>query len=302
MTGSILGLASILAFAIAAAGFQNDTTAVFSPIFGSEPEPVAKASDNREVADIAGPLEYMAREFPEHKVTFFIVHEPGTTGQHSDVIAAHSDRLIFGEYYGFTAAGEYEGNGGISDGTTGQQITGAIYNVHFGNWGGLPVKFAYLTFGLGLCVIIASGLSIYFVKREAAGRAAPRLAGAWQGIIWGTPALLAVTLTLSLVGLDGAALVAAFWTGLLICLIASGYSGADRSRRVCQASTAIALAITASFYVARYGAQVLSDAGLPMTIIVTLAAVIFGLMALRFEKESQRSEDDIDGIGFQPAE
>ena len=32
----------------------------------------------------------------------------------------------------------------------GQQIAASIYNLHFGNFGGLPVKLAYIVFGIAL--------------------------------------------------------------------------------------------------------------------------------------------------------
>ncbi|NQZ47333.1 MAG: PepSY domain-containing protein [Erythrobacter sp.] len=286
LTGSILGLASILAFAIAAAGFSNDVEAVFEPVFGTEPAPVeGKAA----VADIAGPLSYMEQNFPDHRPSYFILHDPGTAGQHSTIIAEHSDRLIFGEYYNFTASGEYEGNVGISDGTIGQQVTGAVYNIHFGHWGGLPVKLAYLLFGLGLCVIVASGLSIYFAKREANGRPAPKLAAVWSGVIWGTPAMLAITLLAAFLGGEGGVLVAIFWLGLGAGLIASSFSNARDVKLTGQFGTAGALAAVLVIYFARYGSDALSQAGLAVTL--TGIALLVGCIAWATWSARQGSDD-----------
>lgn len=284
LTGSILGLASILAFAIAAAGFNNDTGAVFDPVFGGEPAPI---EGEAEVADIAGPLAYMAREYPELAPTYLILHDPGTAGQHSTVIAKHSDRLIFGEYYNFTAAGEYEGNVGISDGTVGQQVTGAVYNVHFGNWGGLPVKLAYLVFGLGLCIIIASGLSIYFSKREANGRPAPKLAAVWQSVVWGTPAMLALTLVAALVGLEGGALVAVFWIGLGIGLLACSFQLAEQVFRIGRFATAALLFAAIGIHLVRYGMDALSNAGVGVTAVGVLIGVL--LLAWSFRRKTKNA-------------
>lgn len=299
LTGSILGLASILAFAIAAAGFNNDIGAVFDPVFGGEPAPV---EGEAEVANIAGPLTYMAREFPDLSPTYFILHDPGTAGQHSTIIAEHSDRLIFGEYYNFTAAGVYEGNVGISDGTVGQQITGAVYNVHFGNWGGLPVKLAYLLFGLGLCVIIASGLSIYFAKREANGRAAPRLAATWSGVVWGTPAMLALTLAAALLGLEGGALVAVFWTGLGLGLFACAFQRAEQVSRIGKLATAALLFAVIGIHSIRYGMDALSNAGVSVTVIGAVMAAIFAIWSQRERSKSAYLEgSDLPSVP-EPAE
>ncbi|MBO6769093.1 MAG: PepSY domain-containing protein [Erythrobacter sp.] len=299
LTGSILGLASVLALAIAAVGFDGDTGAVFDPVFGAEPEPI---EGQAAMASIAEPLAFMAREFPELDVTYFILHDPGTAGQHSSVIAEHSDRLIFGDYYNFTSEGEYQGNVGISDGTIGQQVTGAVYNVHFGNWGGLPVKLAYLGFGLGLCVIIASGLSIYFSKRVANGRPAPRLAGAWQGVVWGTPAMLAVTLGSSFLGLEGAGLVTAFWLGLAMLIFLSGLAGSSRAKKAVQALTALALLLALFAYSLRYGSAVLSDAGLGVSTVAMLLVVALATAVIRSSgKVGHRKSGQAEWVG-QPAE
>ena len=223
ITGAILGLASVLAFTIAAVIYDGDTGEVFDPVFGSEPPPVEGSAD---LANIAGPLAYMAKNHADTPPTYFILHDPGTAGQHSTVIGKHGDRLIFGEYYNFDAAGKFEGTVGMADGTIGQQIIGSVYNVHFGNWGGAPVKLAYLLFGLVLCTIIASGLRIYFVRRRDKGRAAPRLEAGWEGIVWGTPVLLAATLFCAVAGfLEGAALVALFWIGLGAAIAFAVWSG-----------------------------------------------------------------------------
>ncbi|MEM1195000.1 MAG: PepSY-associated TM helix domain-containing protein [Pseudomonadota bacterium] len=299
LTGSILGLASILAFAIAAIGYESDVAAVFEPIFGGEPDPV---SGRAQVADIAGPLNFMAKEFPDLGVTYFIVHEPGTAGQHSSIIAEHRDRLIFGEYYNFTATGEYEGHVGISDGTVGQQVTGAVYNVHFGNWGGIPIKLAYLVFGLVLCVIIASGLSIYFAKREVNGRPARRLAGAWQGVVWGTPVMLAMTLVAGLAGAEGTALVAFFWIGWLGLCVAAASVGAQKAAAALTALLAAALALATALYGARYGGAALSQAGLPMTIVAAGLATTFAALAAQKRRAIKTDVFDLGSAEVQAAE
>ncbi|MEM1052379.1 MAG: PepSY-associated TM helix domain-containing protein [Pseudomonadota bacterium] len=299
LTGSILGLASILALVIAAVGFNNDTGAVFEPIFGGEPDPVEGEAS---VADIAGPLHYMAREYPDLAPTYFILHDPGTAGQHSTVIAEHSDRLIFGEYYNFTAAGDYEGNVGISDGTVGQQLTGAVYNVHFGNWGGLPVKLAYLGFGIGLCVIVASGLSLYFAKREINGRPAPRLAAMWSAIVWGTPALLAVMLIAAMLGWEGGALASLFWISLAIVLGGASRSTARAVKPVCQLATGIALILALSIYVSRYGSLAVSDAGMSITLVIAATALGFLAWALLpYIGQSPKASSD-GSLSYEPAE
>ncbi len=243
LTGALLGLATVLAFTIAAFNFDGDIDKVFSPVFGEEPpEIVGKAP----IANIAGPLKYMASEYPEQPPTFFILHDPATAGQHINVIAKHTDRLIFGEYYNFSASGEYQGNVGISDGTIGQQLIGSVYNIHFGNWGGLLVKIAYSIFGVLLSVIIASGLRIYFVRRNQKGLYAPKLESAWESIVWGTPLNLTLTLLLAVAGvLEGLGLVMLFWIGLTATVFAACIAANPRKvRLILRLLTGLALLIT----------------------------------------------------------
>jgi uncharacterized iron-regulated membrane protein len=299
LTGAILGLASILAFAIAATGFDNDVTAVFSPVFGSEPEAAAGQAGN---ANIAGPLAYMAREYPELNVTYFILHDPGTAAQHINVIVEHSDRLIFGDYYNFNAAGEFQGNVGISDGTVGQQITGAVYNVHFGNWGGLIVKLAYLIFGVALCTIVASGLSIYFAKREANGRPAPRLAAIWSGLVWGTPAMLAVTLVAALLSVEALGLVSLFWAGLAGALAAASGQTAARVSRAGKLALGLALGTAVTIYIIRHGAYAIADASLAMTAIGAILVIGMLTWALSVRRGAPRVPPATGNEAFLPAE
>ena len=103
----------------------------------------------------------------------------------------------------------------MADGTIGQQIIASIYRVHFGSFGGLPVKITYALFSVVLAYVIASGFTIYLLKRREKGTAVPRLEAAWTSVLWGTPAALSLALLGSVTGtIPAGALPAVFW----ICL------------------------------------------------------------------------------------
>ena len=223
LTGAMLGLASILGFAIAAQNFDGDIGAVFDPIFGEEPSPDERPAP---LAAIERPLAYMAAEYPDIAVNYVVIHDPETAGQHVSVIGLHERRLIFGEYYNFDATGAFTGTAGLADGTVGQQIAAATYQVHFGSFGGFPVKAAYVLFGLTLSVIAASGMSVYFARRREQGRAAPRLESTWAGVVWGAPAALALTMTGSVTGaVPAAGLVPLFWLTVTATLLGGFWAG-----------------------------------------------------------------------------
>lgn len=280
LTGAFLGLATVLAFLIAWASFEGDTEAVFSPIFGSEAEMDASPAP---IADMQAALTYMQEHHPARPPTFLILHDPATAGQYISVIGAHTDRLIFGEYYNFNAAGAFEGTTGMADGTLGQQIAGSVYNVHFGNWGGPAVKLAYFVFGLALSAIIASGLNIYFARQRERGRVHARSEAAWAALVWTTPAALSAALLASVLGLaEGLGLVALFWTLLAAALLAGAVSAdARRSARAARSAAAILLGLTVAVHAARHPEALLSPALLQVSLPLLAAAAAFALSIWR---------------------
>ncbi len=63
----------------------------------------------------------------------------------------------------------------LADGCLGKRVPLSTYKLHFGNFGGLPVKLAYLMMRAPLTVVARSGMSIWLVKHHHRGRAGPRL-------------------------------------------------------------------------------------------------------------------------------
>lgn len=216
LTGAVIGLASVAAYALAATSYGGDAEAVYAPIFGDEPAPDAAPAP---VPDVAAALRYMQASFPRVAVTYAVLHDPGTAGQHVQIVGSHDRRLIFGEYYAFSARGQFLGTAGMADGTLGQQAAASVYNLHFGNYGGLPVKLAYIAFGLALTVICATGVYIWLGKRRRRGNAEPRLTASWHAVVWGSPLALLLTLGARLAIGNNAPFSAIFWLSLGLILI-----------------------------------------------------------------------------------
>lgn len=212
LTGAVLGLATLAAFAVATLDYEGDTEAVFAPVFGEEPE----ANDEpAPLAGIARALTYMQTTHPDVVANYVIMHEPKTKGQHLQVLGVHPQRLIFGDYYNFDHHGAFVQTVGMADGTIGQQIVASTYRLHFGSFGGLPVKITYALFSVILAYVIASGFTIYLLKRREKGTAAPRLEAAWTSVLWGTPAAISLSLLGSVTGtIPAGALPAVFWISL----------------------------------------------------------------------------------------
>lgn len=217
LTGAMIGLATITAQGVAALGYKGETEAFYAPIFGKEAAPDPAPAP---IVDVGAALRHMKRTYPDVTVTYAILHDPQTAGQHVQVIGTHPRRLIFGEYYAFDAAGRFHGTAGLADGKTGQQVAASTYNLHFGNYGGLPVKMAYGLLGLALTAICGTGVHIWLGKRRRRGMAEPRLRAAWNGVLWGTPAALALTFAARIVGGNDLPLAAMFWMALALFLAA----------------------------------------------------------------------------------
>ncbi|WP_249339995.1 PepSY-associated TM helix domain-containing protein [Sphingopyxis sp. L1A2A] len=209
LTGAMIGLGVVGAYGLAAAFYKNDVEAAYAPIFGDEAKPDPNPAP---LATVAAPLAWIATQHPQVRPTYVILHDPGTRGQHVQIVAEHPRRLIYGETYEFGADGSYHGKVGLSDGHMGQQLAASTYNLHFGNYGGLLVKLAYLLFGLALTVVVATGTSIWLGKRQRRGLREPRLRAGWDGVIWGVPLALTLTFLARIVIGNGAPMIAIFWT------------------------------------------------------------------------------------------
>ncbi len=227
LTGAILGLASIGAFALALVFHDGDLEAVFPPIFGEETA-TGPAPDG--IADIARAYTTLQTERPDLTPWLIYVNGPGTDEQNIEILTQVPGQLAYYDGVQFDAAGRMLGSTGISDGETCQQIAGAVYSLHFGWFGGVPVKFVYLALGLALTVVCVSGVSLWLIKRREKGRPGPRLERGWIAVVWGTPALLAFAMLGSLSGLLEEALLApVLWIGLALLVAIAMAWGTDRT-------------------------------------------------------------------------
>lgn len=218
LTGAVLGMAGLTYYAIAGVSYDGDIEAVYAPIYGEEGE----ANDAPgSVPNVVTALEYMQAHYPDIVLTYVVLHDPLTKGQHVQIIGLPDRRLIIGEYYAFDGDGQFHGTVGLADGDIGQQAAASAYNLHFGNFGGLPVKLAYLFFGLILTVICATGCYIWLGKRQRRGVEEPRLRAAWDAVVWGSPLALAATFILRMVMGNNAPFVATFWLGLVAIITAA---------------------------------------------------------------------------------
>lgn len=272
-TGAVIGLFVVVALILAQTSFEGDNRAFTEAIFGGEP---AHNDAPAPLADVGTALSAMDNIAPDRLPFLVVVHDPATAGQHVEVMAEHFDRLIYSENYEFNAAGDFEGTAGYADGEVGKQIAYSTYRLHFGDFGGTPMKIAYFVLGVLMCVMVATGLNIYFLKQSEKGRPKPRLAAGWSAIVWGSPALLTMALPLALSGLSPAWLTSIFWLGLIgVTVVGVWHGDAAFAGRVIRKLTGGVMVVTGL----SHGALFFDTLANPM-ILATELGLIAGGVAL----------------------
>ncbi|AHE54715.1 PepSY-associated TM helix domain-containing protein [Sphingomonas sanxanigenens] len=287
ITGALLGLATVMAFAIAASWYGGNVERVFEPVFGGEP---AFGPAPTALPSMVRPLDYMARHHPDLRPDYIILHDPGTPRQFVQILAEHPRRLIFGDYYEFDAAGAFRRTRHMSDGEMGKQFSASVYKLHFGSFGGLPVKLIYILLGAATTIVSATGMSIWLIKRRARGKPSPRLEGVWCATLWGAPLMLALAFVLRTAAGKDAPMVALFWIGLAL-LIGIGTATA-RARPLATALRGALAALLAGIGIAHAAAMAPIVAG---PLVIDLALLLTGVAlapwaALRMARGAPRGE------------
>ena len=268
-TGAVIGLFVVVAYLLAVTSYNGDTQALSNAIFGAEAAPDETPSD---MPDLAMAMQNMAIETPDTPPFLVVVHDPGTVGQHIGIYGEHTDRLIYGETYEFDASGTFLGVEGSSNGALGQQIASSVYRLHFGDFGGLIMKVAYFILGALLCIIVASGMNIYFLKAKEKGRAKPRLEAAWAGFVWGSSALFAITLIAALLGAPSIALTYVFWIGAIVLTGLSAWKGQNGTAgRIIRAVLGLSMVVSAILHAALH-----ADTYANVYIALTSLALLLG--------------------------
>ena len=290
LTGAMIGLFVVVAVVLAQTSFDGDPRALSESIFGAEGEIDESPAP---LADIGAALITLEEMEPDANPFLAIIHDPGTASQHTTIYGEHTDRLVYGEMYEFDADGAYEGKAGYTDGEAGKQIAMSTYRLHFGDFGGIAMKVAYFFMGVGLCIVVAAGLNIYFLKRAEAGRGMPRLEAAWAALIWGSPALLAATLAISLLGVGMGGLTALFWLGA-VALCGLGLMIADqvKTARWMRFGFGVSLFAAVGVHTVRFTGSY----QWPHVWTVSLCFMMVGLLLMIWPLLSERSSNPVSPV------
>ncbi|KRA61192.1 peptidase [Caulobacter sp. Root656] len=185
LTGAFLGLTTIIVGVLALATFKGDTAKAYAlfagPKVAEDPRPAAR------VIDIAQVLVNLEAAYPKARPSYLFVEHPGETGQHASVALITPGRLSRGELVVVGGDARPLGEVGYESGSVGLRVLSTMTPLHFGWFGGWPVKVAYFLLGLGLTAVTSSGVAIWLARRRDKGRPAPRWERVWIAFVWSQP-------------------------------------------------------------------------------------------------------------------
>ena len=183
-SGAYLALAPIMNTFLVDAAYRGDLERGFGEIFGPGPgtdhAPAPLPDLDRILADVA-------TRFPDASVETIIVQEMATNAQLVHITTTRPGQLNEFERHFYSAEGELLRTAGYDDGPSGIQWAGAMTPLHYGWFGGWPVKIAYGILGAALTLIAVSGVTIWLARWSDKGRPLSHWQRVWTGIVWGQP-------------------------------------------------------------------------------------------------------------------
>ncbi len=280
ITGAYIGLSSVVLLLVAAAFYSGDEDAAGAALYG--PSATLDEAPNA-LPDLAAALANVRRAQPTLQPTFIVVEHPGTRGQRVVINADVPRRLVYAERFELDPSGIAQRRG-LANGPIGKQIYASVYPVHFGSFGGLPIKIAYLLMGLALSVVTVTGVNIWLEKRRQMRRPAPRVENLWAAVTWGVPIAISASAVLKIaVGLPPTQV---FWVVALSCAVASYWAlERDRWSRILRDVCAVCFALVPIVHIARFG----NDAFSPGALVINLMWTLFAIAVYAVSRSQRRS-------------
>ncbi len=272
LSGAFLGLAGAYYAGYAALYHQHHREEVHALVYGADITPHGPADAP---LDLGAALQGLHIRAPSARPLAIMLNHLHTPRQHVEIAATLPGRLVYAEIYRFTVAGHFIGHQALADGPPGRQLAYSAYRLHFGWFGGWPVRVAFMLLGLGMTILCASGVNAWLAKRPQQ----TLLDTAWVAWVWGWP-----------LGLAGAALAAlhglAPWPGLLgALLLAMGLTGLVRHALILRqmlvgalGGMLLAVMLSHLMYVRLLA---VNPASLTMDVTLGMAAAGVGLWVLR---------------------
>jgi len=277
-TGALLGLTTVIAGVLALAVFQGDVEKAYSLFLPPHPkdDPRPALAPPR----IAYAAEQALSRSPGGRLSFIGLEHPTERGAGVIVNVAQTGRLAAVDTFAFDGAGRLTSAERVDEAALGVKILNSLGVLHFGWFGGGPIKVAYGLLGLALCALTSSGVAIWLARRRDKGRPAPRWERLWIALVWGQP--VALVGSAAVATLPGSAAVwdrlpLAAWLLLTILAGLASAVGSPRSlSRALRMSCGLLLLTTAALWSFRHASHV----GDPMAWTVTSVIALVGVALL----------------------
>ena len=274
-TGGFLGLAGLIVGAVAMIAYEGDQERALASIQGLQPVEGRMMEGFPPIASMV--TEARKRSQP---IELIITNGYDNAGGVTQVSLLDETTLDARSALMFRNTGEYVETYGGEYAPGGIRALAMVQPLHYGTYGGYPIKFIYFVLALALTWVTSSGMKIWFARREQQGRPVPRLRASWHGMTAGLTTGLSAATLVSTVGNGEAALTIclAAWVALLVVFIVRPKQYRTDFRMAMGASAALMIA-SAIAYVALHGIG--HGILLATTLGIAALALAHGLFAMR---------------------
>ncbi|MFV8783252.1 PepSY-associated TM helix domain-containing protein [Microbulbifer sp. SA54] len=287
VTGAWFGIAMLMYTLFGNTFFDGDREAAIAAIHGTSP----KLEQQVEVADVGRAISAMTELAPGARPIFINVEAANSPQQYILLGAHHPEALIYVEQYRFDQAGNFIGKVGYSDGEPGKQVIFSLFRLHFGHFGGLLVMVLYVIFGIALAAVSVTGINIWLVKR----RKRDFINNIWVGLVWGTPAAVALSALAAVTLHSGAP--GYFWLPLLAAaLLGQWLDNETRTKAWLQWATAALSGMLVLIHVALFREHALSGASLVINLALLLLAILFFALGARTAASGREVQSDLQPV------
>ena len=197
-TGAFLGVAGITVVALAMLAYEGDQEAAIQVIQG--PQPVLDAPPMTSPPDYESMLT--RSEAADRRFSILVASNPGSSGHTTSVAYYEEGILSMRTSDIYRNSGEFLEKFGGSGSPAGARVFGMVQPLHYGTFGGYPIKILYFVLSLALTYITSSGMMIWFKRKRQQGQPKPRTEALWRGMTTGLSAALAATALITVAKLE----------------------------------------------------------------------------------------------------
>ncbi|RKF21821.1 PepSY domain-containing protein [Altericroceibacterium spongiae] len=191
LTGALLGLSTIIVAVLSLLLYQGDMNKVYDLFLDT---PLPENTQQVEMPDLETLIAEARQHAPGATPQAIMIEHPGRADMRISVSSGRDNMIAMQDQTKFDAKGAVLKDEHPDSLVTGMRILNGIGQLHFGWFGGVPVRIVYGLLGLALCLVTSTGVTIWMARRRDKGRAVPHWERIWAMIAWGQPVIFLATL------------------------------------------------------------------------------------------------------------